>query len=256
MNVSTITNPSANFIQFQETVIVRPPIGSAVSVPGSLSLFNNTGASNFNQYTMAVNGDGANGGQFTMTRFQGGSSFPVFNIDNDGNMLFQDPGARVYADNLSTIALQAGSIVVPGQGRTLISTGSPVPSASLNSGATVANVDFGGSIGQFIPVTVGGVYCLQGSIAVTASAGLTTPFTVNVVSTDGVSPGTNYPVYSGISTAPYATGGGTMATVYVPITTTLKAGFDKISVSVACAGLTGGETLVVDMGAVTLVRIV
>jgi hypothetical protein len=255
LQVSSITNTLGNFIQFEENLIVRPPLGQTTA-GGSVNIFNGASCSNFNQYSLTVNGDGALGGQLALTRFQGGSSYPVLNVDNDGNMLFKDPGAIVYADNLSTIALQAGSIVVPGQGRTLISTGSPVPSVTLTNTGTVGNVDFGGSIGQFIPVTVGSVVCLQGAIAVTASAGVSTPFTVNVVSTDGVSPGVNYPVYSGIGTAPYATGTGSMASIYVPITTTLKAGFDKISVSASCPGLTGGQTLTVDMGAVTLVRIV
>lgn len=154
----------------------------------------------------------------------------------------------------STITLQGDKVNFPNAGRTLVSTGSPVPSVTLTSNATVGNVNFGGSVGQFITAVTGGTYTLQGAIAVTASAGLTTPFTVNVVCTDGVNPGTNYPVYSGISTAPYATGTGSMASVYVPITTTLKTDFNKISVSASCPGLTGAQTLTVDMGAVTLVR--
>jgi hypothetical protein len=253
MKVSTITNTSANFIQFEENLFVRPPLGQTTA-GGSVSIVNGAGCSNFNQYSLAVNGDGVLGGQLALTRFQGASSFPVFNVDNDGNMLFKDPGAIVYADNFSTIALQAGSVTVAGTGRTLISTGSPTPTVTLTSAGTIGNIDFGGAIGEFIPVVVGGVYTLQGSIAVTASAGLSKPFTVSVVCSDGVNPGTGYTVYGQINTGPYATGTGALATVYLPVSMTLKADFDKIAVSCSASTLAAAETVTVDMGPVTLTR--
>jgi hypothetical protein len=253
LQVSSITNSAGNFVQFEENLFVRPPIGQTTA-GGSVSIVNGAACSNFNQYSLAVNGDGALGGQLALTRFQGVSSFPVFNIDNDGNMLFKDPGARVYADNLSTIALQAGSVTVAGTGRTLISTGSPIPTVTLTSAGTVGNIDFGAPIGEFIPVVVGGVYTLQGSIAVTASAGLSKPFSVSVVCSDGVNPGTGYTVYGQINSAPYATGTGSLVTVYLPVSMTLKADFDKIAVSCSATTLAAAETVTVDMGPVTMTR--
>jgi hypothetical protein len=254
LQVSSITNTLGNFVQFEENLFVRPPIGQTTA-GGSVSIVNGAGCSNFNQYSLTVNGDGALGGQLALTRFQGVSSYPVLNIDNDGNMLFKDPGAIVYADNLSTIALQAGSIVVPNQGRSLVSSGSPIPSASLNSGATVANIDFAGSVGEFIAVTTGGVYSLQGTLAVTGSAGLSRAFTVNVVSTDGVTAGLSYPIYNATNTAVYS-GTGALAGVQIPICAVFKATDNKVSVSCACPTITGAETLDFAMSVTTISRLV
>lgn len=254
LQFSTITNSLAgnSILTFADTVAIRP---AGASGAGALAITNGSASSNLNTYQLAVNGDGALGGNLALTRFQGGSSFPVYNIDNNGNMLFQDPGAIIYADNLSTIALQAGSVVVPSQGRSLVSSGSPIPQANLNSGATVANINFAGSIGEFIPVTTGGIYSLQGTLAVTGSAGLSRGFTVNVVSTDGVTAGLSYPIYNATNTAVYS-GTGALAGVQIPICAVFKATDNKVSVSCACPGLTGGETLGFAMSLTTISRLV
>ena len=253
LQFSTITNSLAGngIITFADSVFVKP---SGSTGAGSVSILNGSASSNFNQYTLAVNGDGAGGGELALTRFQGASSYPVYNIDNDGNMLFKDPGAIVYADNLSTIALQAGSIVVPNQGRTLVSSGSPIPSAALNSGATIANIDFAGSVGQFIAVTTGGIYSLQGTLSVTGSAGLNRAFTVNVVSTDGVTAGLSYPIYNATNTTVYS-GTGALTGVQIPICAVFKATDNKVSVSCSCPTITGAETLDFAMSVTTISRL-
>ena len=57
LQVSSITNTLGNFVQFEENLFVRPPLGQTTA-GGSVSIVNGAGCSNFNQYSLTVNGDG------------------------------------------------------------------------------------------------------------------------------------------------------------------------------------------------------
>lgn len=246
MKVSTITNTSANFIQFEKNVFIRPAIGSATSA-GSLSLVNGAGASNFNQFSLEVNGDGANGGQLALTRFQGVSAFPVFNIDNDGNMLFKDAGATVFADNLSTIALQAGTVngdSLFGSSRGLL--------GSFSGGTTGASqtgfLTTGGS--SNIAVTQGAVMCLEGTVnvdTVVAGADFGWALTLNNGAQD-------VEIIGGITT-PYKSGGA-LSGANLPFATTFVAQGANVQLFVTSgAGAGGADTVQANLNTPTLIRV-
>jgi hypothetical protein len=244
--VSSITNTLGNFIQFEENLIVRPPLGQTTA-GGGVNIFNGASCSNFNQYQLAVNGDGALGGQLALTRFQGGSSFPVLNIDNDGNMLFKDPGAIVYADNLSTIALQAGTV----NGGSLLGSAQGLLGA-FSGGTTGASqtafLTTGGS--SNIAVTQGAVMCLEGTVnvdTVVAGADFGWSLTLNNGAQD-------IEIIGGITT-PYKTGGA-LSGAKLPFATTFVAQGPTVQLFVTSGNGAGvADTVQANLNTPTIVRV-
>lgn len=252
LRVSTITNSASgnSIITVSETVVIGPqpsiPTGS-----GALSLTTGPTASQSNLWQFVAEGDlpvPANAGLFTFTRLSGGSSFPVYQVDSNGDMTMLDPGAKFTSPQLSTIDIQAGTV-----------NGSPLnaPSRTLlgsySGGTTGSNVQgfltSGGS--SNIAVTSNAVMCLEGTINVeTAVAG--GDFGFSVVLNNGAQDVT---ILNGNANA-FKTGSGALAQVSLPFNTTFIAQGANVQVYVDTgSGAGAGDTVTGTLATPTLIRI-
>lgn len=165
--------------------------------------------------------------------------------------------------NAGTGAITGGSLTATGAGGVSVSASSILtittsPTAGINAGATVNNVDWTtfGIVGntKFLQLIPGATYALMGSIAVDTSAGMTARgFSVSVSITSGSGPVQSYDLLNA-SSIKYT--GTALSQAYFPFSVVFKAGTDKLTLGISCPTISGAETMDLYLAPdATLVRI-